>query len=82
MISKDRFLFKPEVHNINCANSEYFLESFNTEIKAKTAGKVPHALFTMDRLNRALLFTIDILKGGLLVPFICMRTVKIIANYS
>ena len=63
MISKERFLFKPEVHDVNCTNSEYFLESFNTEIKTKTFGKVPRALFSMDRENRALLFTIDILKG-------------------
>ena len=63
MISKEQFSFKTEIHEMNCTNSEYAIEAFNTEIKTKTSGKVPRALFSIDRENRALLFTIDILKG-------------------
>lgn len=66
MISKDCFLFKPEVHNAYFANSESFLKSFNLEIEVKTLERMPHALSSMDRLNRALLFTTDILNGVIL----------------
>ena len=63
MVSKERFSFKPEIHEMSCTNSEYLIKSFNKEINKKTFGKVPRALFSIDRENRALLFTIDILKG-------------------
>lgn len=48
---------------MNFTHTDGFLESFNKEICAKTAGKVPRCLSNMNMDNRVLLFSIDIIKG-------------------